>query len=213
MVLNIEKRRQLAVVEAQLKTASGPSVSGPSAPAPVDQRLKGVAEVTEVAASKDEDTCSGLIFKRKRKADVVVLAPLGSEGQATPYREHPPNASSPCDIVVQEGRGRVPREVTSGTPTPMYHPSSKKHCTPSKLKQGWKAWKRTPCWIMCRGILGRSSWGPAFSSPKCRRQGRKTFSRSRSSNADQPIWPWRWMSFVKPIEIQRRSCLRSLKKS
>ena len=85
---------------AQLKISPGPS-----APSLVDQRLKGVAEVTEATDSEDEDTCSGLIFKRKRKADVVVPAPSGSKGQAHSYREHPPSTSSPRDIMVQEGRG------------------------------------------------------------------------------------------------------------
>jgi len=105
MVLNVEKRRQLAVVAGQMKAAPGPSAPGPSAPAPTDQRLKGVAEVAEVVPSEDEDTCSGLVYKRKRKVDVVVPALSGLDGQTPSYREHPPSASSPCDIVVQEGRG------------------------------------------------------------------------------------------------------------
>jgi len=58
IVLNAKKRWQLAVVVAQLKIAPGPSAPGPFAPAPVDQRLKGVADVTEVANSEDENTCS-----------------------------------------------------------------------------------------------------------------------------------------------------------
>jgi len=90
MVLNAEKRRQLAIVAAQLKAAPGPSAPGPSAPAPIDQRLKRVVVVAEVAASEDEDTCSGLVFKRKRKADAAVPAPSSSDGHTPSYREHPP---------------------------------------------------------------------------------------------------------------------------
>jgi len=105
MVLNAEKRRQLAVMAAQLKAAPGPSAAGPSSLAPIDQRLKGVAEVAEAAAFEDEDTYSGIVFKRKRKADAVVPAPSGSNGQAPSYREHPPSACSPRDIVVKEGKG------------------------------------------------------------------------------------------------------------
>jgi len=91
----------------QFKAAPATSTSGPSAPAPVDQRQKGVAEVIEAAATEDEDTCSGLVFKRKRKFDVAVHAPSGSNGRAPSYREHPPSASFPRDLVVHEGRGRV----------------------------------------------------------------------------------------------------------
>jgi len=79
MVLNVEKRRELAVVALQLKAASGPSIVdasapatsalGPSAPALIDQRQKGVVEAT---TSEDEDTCSGLVFKSKRKGETAV---------------------------------------------------------------------------------------------------------------------------------------------
>jgi len=89
MVLNAEKKRQLAVVALQLKAAPGPSpddasapatsAPGPSAPALVEQRQKGV---TEAAASEDEDTCSGLVFKRKRKVDVAVPTNSGSDDRA-----------------------------------------------------------------------------------------------------------------------------------
>jgi len=70
MVLNVEK------------TTPGPSALDPSAK---DKRLKGVAEVVEVASSEDEDTCSGLVFRRKRKADATIPAPSGSDGQTPSY--------------------------------------------------------------------------------------------------------------------------------
>jgi len=75
--------------------------------ASVDQRQKGVVEVI---ASEDEDTCSGLIFKRKRKVDVAVPANSASDDYAPSFRKHPPSASSPRDLVVREGG----RESTSG---------------------------------------------------------------------------------------------------
>jgi len=113
MVLNAEKRRQLAAVALQLKVAPGPSTADASAPTtsspdlfaptPVDQRQKGVVEA---AASEDEDTCSDLAFKRKRKVDVAIPANLASDDRAPSYREHPPSVSSPRDLVVQEGRGK-----------------------------------------------------------------------------------------------------------
>jgi len=91
MVLNTEKRRQFTVVALQLWGAPGPSVVdasapttstlGPSAPAPLDQRQKGLAEL---AASEDEDTCSGLVFKRKRKDYAAVPAASSSDDCAHP---------------------------------------------------------------------------------------------------------------------------------
>jgi len=144
MVFNAEKRRQLDAVATQMKATPGPSTAGLSAPPPIDQRLKGVVEVAKVAPFEDEDTCSGLIFKRKHKADVVVTTLSDSDGQASSYREHLPSASSPCDIAVQEGRG----ESASGG-------DHGEHCNPSKPRRGWRTWRMTPYWSTCRGTLGR----------------------------------------------------------
>jgi len=126
----------LAAVAAQLKTAPDSSTPGPSAPTLVEQRLKVVAEVTKVAASEDEDTCLGLVFKRKRKADVVVPAPSGSDARAPSYKEHPPSASSPCDIVVHEGRGRMLQGATVMSPLLICLPSFSGHCGPSRPRRG-----------------------------------------------------------------------------
>jgi len=88
----------------QNKTASGPSAPGP----PVkDKKLK---MVSEVAPSEDGETCSGLVFKRKRKADVAILVPSDSNGRAPSYMECPPCASSHRDIAVHEGRGESASE-------------------------------------------------------------------------------------------------------
>jgi len=118
----------LDVVAAQLKvapslsaldtSAPGPSAPDtyapdPSAPSLIDQRRKGVVEAT---TSEDKDTCSGFIFKRKQKAKVAVLVPSGSDDRAPTYKEHPPNASSPRDLVVQEGRGESALGGDRGAP-------------------------------------------------------------------------------------------------
>jgi len=147
MVLNVEKRRQLVVVALQLKVALDPSAPttsapGPSAPAPVDQRQKGVAEV---ATSKDEDTCSGLVFKRKRKVDAVIPSPSGSDDRAPSYREHPSSASSPRDFVVQEGRGRMLQRVITVHLLLTCLPSFSGPCNPSRIRRGWRTWRRTLC--------------------------------------------------------------------
>jgi len=110
-------------VALQLKAAPDPSTTntpapatsapGPSAPTLVDQRQNGVAEAV---ASKDEDTYSGLIFKRKRKVDVAVPANSTSNYRAPSYREHPPSSSCPRDLVVQEGRGESASGGDSSAP-------------------------------------------------------------------------------------------------
>jgi len=103
MVLDAEKMRHLAGVAMQKKTAPGPSAPRPSAPDLKDKRLKRVAEVVEVAPSEDDETCSGLVFKKKRKADAAIPVPSDSDGRALSYRECPPNAFSPRNVVVHEG--------------------------------------------------------------------------------------------------------------
>jgi len=73
MVLNAKKMRHLAEVAFRRKVAPDPSnvdasapadalVAAISASAPVDHRQKREVEAT---ASKNEDTCSGIVFKRK----------------------------------------------------------------------------------------------------------------------------------------------------
>jgi len=94
MVLDAQKRKSLASLVVQKKTAPTPSAK--------DRKLKAVAEV---APSEDEETYSGLIFKRKRKDDAAIPVPSKSDGRGPSYRECPFSASSPHDIVVQEGRG------------------------------------------------------------------------------------------------------------
>ena len=116
MVLNAENKRMLAEAASKLKVGAGPSganaatptnapttvvsAPNPSASAPADLRQKGVVEAI---ASKDEDTCSGLVFKRKMGVDVVVPALSASDGGAPSFQENPPSASSPRDMVAQEG--------------------------------------------------------------------------------------------------------------
>ncbi|XP_068477186.1 uncharacterized protein [Phaseolus vulgaris] len=112
MVLNAEKRRQLAEVALQRKAAPGSSAAdaptladnapGPYALVPVDHRQKGVVKAI---AFEDEDTYSGIVFTRKRKADVAVPSPSHLDAHAPSYREHPSNTSFPRDLMVQEGMG------------------------------------------------------------------------------------------------------------
>jgi len=96
MVLNAEKRRMLAEATSKLKAGVGLSdakaaapvdapstpipTPSPSAPAPADLRLKGVVKAT---APEDEDTCFGLVFKRKKGADAAVPAQSASDGRAS----------------------------------------------------------------------------------------------------------------------------------
>ena len=113
MVLNVEKRKMLAEAASKLKNGVGPSnappaptpATSPSASTPADLRQKGVVEAT---ASEDEDTCTGLVFKRKRGVDVTVSAHSVSDGCAPSFRENPPSASSPRDLVVTKTEGERP---------------------------------------------------------------------------------------------------------
>jgi len=79
-------------------------VAGPSAK---DKKLK---MVLEVAPSEDKETCSDLVFKRKRKVDAAIPMPSNSDSRAPSYKECPPSASSPCNIAVHEGRGESASE-------------------------------------------------------------------------------------------------------
>jgi len=98
-MLDAQKRRNLAALAKQKKLVSAPSVK--------EQKLKAVAEV---APSKDEDNCSRVVFKRKQKADAAISVPSDSYGRAPSYWDCPPSASSPHDIVVQEGKGESASE-------------------------------------------------------------------------------------------------------
>jgi len=129
MVLTAEKRRMLAEGASKRKAGAGPSVAdalapvydppaatfvpSPSAPAPVGQRKKGVVEAT---ASKDKDTCTGLVYKRQRVANAVVPAHSASDDCAPSFRENPPSASSPWDIVMHEGEGKSAPTDALGAP-------------------------------------------------------------------------------------------------
>jgi len=116
MVLNAEKRNKLVELVTHRKVALAdagtsapastppPAASAPNSPvpAPVDNRRKGVVVAT---GSKDEDTCTGLIFKRQRVDDVVAPSHSASDGHAPSFRDNPPSASSPRELIMHEGGG------------------------------------------------------------------------------------------------------------
>jgi len=118
MVLITEKRRTLVEAASKLKVgvclsdakvvapANAPLMPipapNPSIPAPADLRQKGVVEA---AAFEDEDIYYGLVFKRKRGVDAAVSAQSALDGRASSFRENPPSASSPRDLVVHEDGG------------------------------------------------------------------------------------------------------------
>ena len=99
----------LAEAASKLKVGVGPS-DAPPAPILASMpfytspcgylRQKGVVGAT---ASKDKDTCSDLVFKRKKGVDAAVSAQSTSTGRTSSFRENPPSASFPRDLVVHEG--------------------------------------------------------------------------------------------------------------
>jgi len=132
-------------------SSRSPDAPGPSSPGPStkDKRLKGVAEAAEVVPSEDEDTCPGLVFRRKRKADAIVPAQSGFDGQSPSYRECPHSASSPRNIIMQEGGGESALGVTMVTPLLICQPPSSKRCNPFDPRRGWRTWRMTPYWSTC----------------------------------------------------------------
>ena len=90
----------------------------------------------EATASEDEVICFGLVFKRKKVADVAILAESASDGRASSFRENPSSASSPRVMVVHEGRGRVPLEpITARLLLLNFLLSSNRPCNVSKTRR------------------------------------------------------------------------------
>jgi len=98
----LAKRRAAASVGTSTHaTLPSPTTSAPnsSTPAHVNKR-KGVVVET---SSEDEDTGSGLVFKRHRVSEVVAPSHSASSGLTPTFRDNPPSASCPRDLIVLEG--------------------------------------------------------------------------------------------------------------
>jgi len=78
---------------------SAPTNTLPSATS-VNDRLK---RVVVAAGTDNDDTNSGLVFKRQRVAVAEEPAHSTSDGHAQSFRDNPPNASSPRDLIVLDG--------------------------------------------------------------------------------------------------------------
>jgi len=114
MMLNEEKRNRLAELLSHHQTAptsaggsasAGPPLAatfaqGPLGPAPGDKQ-KGVVVAIDL---EDEDTDDGLVFKRPR-VDVAVTSLSTTDGHAPSFRDNPPSASSPRELLALEGGG------------------------------------------------------------------------------------------------------------
>jgi len=151
MAFNAEKKKKLVELLAKCRAAAAaagtltPANLPPSAtsapktfePTPVDNRQKGVVVVT--AGSEDEDTCMGLVFKRPRVGDVVAPSHFVFDGHALSFRDNPPSASSPQDLIAHEGGGRVLPKVTKHLLLLSFQPSSNKLFNASKTKRWLKA--------------------------------------------------------------------------
>ena len=175
-MLDAQKRKHLHVVAIQKETATGPSAK--------DNKLKAVAEVVP---SKDEETCSGLVFKRKRKADTAIPMPLDLDGRAPSYRECPPSASSPCDIVMQEGRGESASEGDHWDSSTDLSSFLQKILHSARVKERLENSEEDSLTEHMSRQLGESLVAHNFFSPGCDEQGNwptKKSSNPLSSNAD-----------------------------
>jgi len=145
MVLNEKKKKKLGELVAKHKAAADVGTSTPTNPPPhatsapnspepilVDNRQKGVVVET---GSKDEDTCAGLVFKRQRVDDVVAPSHSTSDSHAPSFRDNPPSASSPRDLIIHEGGGRTLLKVAKCLLPPIFHPSSNKLLGVSRIRR------------------------------------------------------------------------------
>jgi len=150
MVLNAEKRNKLAELVAHRKDAqpdagtSAPANTPPAAAsvpnshgsAPIDNKQKGVVVESDL---EDEDTCTGLVFKRQRMDDVMVPSHSACDGHAPSFGDNPPNASSPRELIIHEGGGRAHLKVAKCLLLSSSQPSSNKPLNASKIKRWWIA--------------------------------------------------------------------------
>ena len=88
-MLDAKKRKNLTALAKQKKTTQALSAK--------DKKLKAVAEV---APSEDEETCSWLVFKRKRTDVTAISVHSASDDWAPFYRDFPPSPSPPRDIAM-----------------------------------------------------------------------------------------------------------------
>jgi len=122
MRLGKDKKRKLADLLAKQRAApTGTSLSIPlapstsAAPAPTAGELMGLLAVE----SDDEDTCTGLVFKRRRVGASAV--PSASVSAVAPtFIDHPPSASSPLPVVTLKGGGEsATRNQETNSPKPL----------------------------------------------------------------------------------------------
>jgi len=134
--LDAEKRKHLVVVAMQKKNASSPSAK--------DKKLKGVAEVAKVAPSEDDETCSGLVFKRKRKVDAAIQCPHIRMDELPPTGNVPLAPPLPAPSWCKRVEVKTLRRETNGILLLICLPSCKRCCDLPELRKGWTTWMMTP---------------------------------------------------------------------
>jgi len=114
MVFNEEKRNKLAeLIVCRQVALTGAGGSAPTSPLPIvapsqdslgpalGDKRKGVVRAIE---SEDENTDTGLVFKRPR-VGVTTTSLSATDGHAHSFRDNPPSASSPRGLLTLEGGG------------------------------------------------------------------------------------------------------------
>ena len=166
-------KRRAATVGAGTSTPANPpssatSTPNASEPAPVDNRQKGVVAI---AGSEDKDTCTGLVFKMPRVGDVKATTHSTSDGHAPSFHDNPPSASSPRDLVVHEGRGRVPLKAINRLPLLSSLLFSKKPSNASRPGDGGELGGQPPL-----RPRGRRPWRLPCCVQPCSQQGTRRIS-------------------------------------
>jgi len=94
--------------------------------------------VVVAADTEEEDTGSGLVFKRQMVGDVEAPTHSAFDGHAPSFRDTPPSASFPHDLIVHEGGGES---------TPDDHQTPPAIELPAILQQALRRFQDRRAWV------------------------------------------------------------------
>jgi len=135
MGFNKYKKKKLADLLAKRRAAtSATPAPQPIDPAPAVDGQRGVVAFE----TDDEDTCTGLVFKRQRVGEAV--APSASASGGTPtFMDHPPSASSHSNLLFTRVEERAPPRARRCLLPPSFPCCSNEYSTASRTRRWWRA--------------------------------------------------------------------------